>query len=501
MGGHVTPVDKGAYLERTLRGECGAEFVACKTVPGRQQVASALHDGSLLVWPLAGARTRPLRLESHRPGPLTWVATSASGGLLAASSMDATVSIWRNQAGAQTPDTIKVHFSPVRACDISHDERLLASASDDRMVKLSSLTDCRCVASLVGHSNWVRSTVFSPSAHLVVSGGDDKTVRLWCTERKEALRVWYDCSDSVASVCFDCAGASVAACSSDSTIDIWDCRTQELRQHYGRAHGNSPITQVAFHPSQDILLSSSADNTLRLWDLRAGRLRSTIYGQEKPVKSCCWDDDGKHFISCDSRVISIWAFTNCSARRDSVDRESRAPARTGSHAPSPGLPVKLQKPVPASKNSEHSQAEMSASPASLPGKQLTSPLSSKTSITCVQTEGGALLNSTAYAKDLADIPALSGRTVPARDCSLEFVPAQRPDVLEAVGKTCEHLITQMDTVTTSLQAFELRLISLENATAEVARTMEAQRRIPTSVETSTSIIECKVSADIAPSEK
>ena len=32
--------------------------------------------------------------------------------------------------------------------------------------------------------------------------------------------------------------------SEDSSINIWDVRAFGLRQHYGRAHGGSPITQA-----------------------------------------------------------------------------------------------------------------------------------------------------------------------------------------------------------------------------------------------------------------
>lgn len=37
----------------------------------------------------------------------------------------------------------------------------------------------RFVHSFVGHSNWVRSCRFSNDARLIVSGGDDCSVRLW----------------------------------------------------------------------------------------------------------------------------------------------------------------------------------------------------------------------------------------------------------------------------------------------------------------------------------
>lgn len=53
--------------------------------------------------------------------------------------------------------TRKVHFSPVRCCDLSADERLLLTSSDDKTVKLSSVKERRFMASYLGHANWVRS--------------------------------------------------------------------------------------------------------------------------------------------------------------------------------------------------------------------------------------------------------------------------------------------------------------------------------------------------------
>jgi WD40 repeat protein len=42
---------------------------------------------------------------------------------------------------------------------------------------------------------------------------------------------------------------------SDSTIKLWDVRTNQLLQHY-RAHAG-PVTHLTFHPSGNFLISSS----------------------------------------------------------------------------------------------------------------------------------------------------------------------------------------------------------------------------------------------------
>ena len=60
---------------------------------------------------------------------------------------------------------------------------LLATGSDDKTVRLwllsSDNSSATCVATLAGHGYFVYSVVFHPTAQLLATGSDDKTVRLW----------------------------------------------------------------------------------------------------------------------------------------------------------------------------------------------------------------------------------------------------------------------------------------------------------------------------------
>lgn len=72
-----------------------------------------------------------------------------------------------------------------------------ACAPPDPPLPARSLPSRRFQRSLIGHSNWVRSAAFSPDARLVVSGGDDKTVRLWDAAEGAQLATFYEHSECV----------------------------------------------------------------------------------------------------------------------------------------------------------------------------------------------------------------------------------------------------------------------------------------------------------------
>jgi WD40 repeat protein len=184
------------------------------------------------------------------------------------------------------------HDAAISALAFSPDGRRLASASHDGMVKLWDVEAWRAgsvsdrsfwviktpVASasgsppvkvLSGHSNWVFCVAYSHDGKRVVSGGYDKTVRIWDAEGAAppvVIKGGEAHSAGVRAVLFLPGDETVVSTGADRTIRFWDAKTGKERGLV-RAH-KGVIRALALAPDGKTLASGSEDQTVKLWELK-----------------------------------------------------------------------------------------------------------------------------------------------------------------------------------------------------------------------------------------
>ena len=78
------------------------------------------------------------------------------------------------------------------------------------------------ISPFVGHSDSINAVQFSPDGKVVVTGSDDKTVRVWNARTGEAIHALEGHTAAVTSVSISPEGRIIASGSSDKTIRLWD---------------------------------------------------------------------------------------------------------------------------------------------------------------------------------------------------------------------------------------------------------------------------------------
>ena len=250
--------------------------------------------------------------------PVNSIAFSPDGSLLASGSEDSVVRLW-------IPDTetlqatLHGHAASVLSVAFSSDGSLLASGSADGTVRLWNPHTEALQATLHGHTASVLSVAFSPDGLLLASGSANGTVRLWnlVTETLQATLEAH--MASVLSVAFSPDGLLLASASADGLVGLWDPHTETLQTTLGH---ESPVLSIAFSPDGDLLATGSTDGTARLWDPHMIQLKATL-GHESPVESVAFDGSLLVSGSQDGRVRQ-WELTTLIAPPSS-SQESEAP--------------------------------------------------------------------------------------------------------------------------------------------------------------------------------
>jgi len=199
--------------------------------PDHKTVATpGIMEGSVELWAI-GPRGRPSGHQATLKGDAEYclaVAFSPDCKTLAAA-MDRSVQLW-DVDGRKLKNVLRGHTDFVRSVVYSRDGKTLVSASSDGTVKLWDVDTGNVRVTLQGHKEGVSSVAISPDDKTVASAGRDAAVKLWDLAGGEEKATLRGHTGWVVSVAFSPDGRTLASGSADGTVRLWKGASDEELQ-------------------------------------------------------------------------------------------------------------------------------------------------------------------------------------------------------------------------------------------------------------------------------
>lgn len=203
-----------------------------------------------------------------------------------------------------------------------------------------------------GHMAKVNGLAITPDGKQIVSGSQDKTIRVWDIETGKTVRMirgevapgnW----GTIFALALSPDGQRLAVGgqfhrsdrAAGSVVRVYDFASGKLETVL-RGH-EDVVSALAFSPDSKHLLSGSADKTAIIWDVSARQQLYNLSGHAKDIKAVAFSRDGGRVVTgSEDGTLRLWSRTNGSRIAEMTEhqtlaqRESQKPelARTGVEA-------------------------------------------------------------------------------------------------------------------------------------------------------------------------
>ena len=195
---------------------------------------------------------------------------------------------------------LEAHTGTITSLQFSPDERLLATASEDKTAKIWRLAD-REITTLKGHSDMVTAISFSSNGELIATGSKDKTIKIWDLRGKEILTLEGH-QGSIISVTFSPDGKLIATASTDKTVKIWDLNGKKISTLDGHSDRN---VISRFSDDSTLIVTGGQFDTTRIWNPNGSIVKNI---DEYGVIDLKFDSKKQEIITISKKFsFSIWS--------------------------------------------------------------------------------------------------------------------------------------------------------------------------------------------------
>jgi len=294
---------------RVIETDGGKQVFACPPRNARIEKVAFSPNGKLVALGdtnsqvavyVPGAKGNPLALSISGAdlGEVAGVAFTADNAAVFTCGRDgkARLTVGPKPDGESAPNTAtKIrdyigHSGPVNGLAVTADGKLLVTAGDDKTVRVWDVASAKQLRAFQGHQTKLIAVAVRPDGRQIASASDDGGIRVWDLNTTDEHRAVTDSKESLWAVAVSADGKRIAAGGADKKVRVYIGEGAKLETELD---AGAPVTALAFLPDGNRLVVAGGDKAAKVWDVTAKKVVAELPGHGLAVLAVAVSEDGK----------------------------------------------------------------------------------------------------------------------------------------------------------------------------------------------------------------
>lgn len=278
------------------------------------QLASADASGRIHLWNPGNGQLEATLLGT--PGSVQALGFARNNAGVLSADSDGLIRHWK--LPVTPPQDVTGHTGKTLTLAVNADHSLVLSGSEDKTVRLWNFSNGQQIRSFDGHDAVVRCVCFSPDGTLVAAAGDGGRISVWSTTDGTLRHRRVGVQGTVTGIALTAGNRSLIAATSAQTLAVWALpgageESPEDATPVGTARlPDAGVTKLLVSPDGNTLYTCSGSGSPRIWPLNEGSLTGDapsagLNGRAGIVSGFAVSSDGKFMASCsEDGTVFVW---------------------------------------------------------------------------------------------------------------------------------------------------------------------------------------------------
>jgi len=251
---------KTGRKEATLSGHA-KRVSSVKFHPTKDVLITGSADNTVKIWSKSGDGYKPFHSINQHTSEIVGLSLHATNDYLVSASKDRSWAFHNIETGKSLLQVTEPDESPLTSVMIHPDGLILATGTEDHLIRVWDLKSQKNVATFRGHKGAITDLKFSENGYYLATSAQDDLLKLWDLRGPKNINT-LQMDSNVLSLDFDYSGKYLVA-ATGKEVRIFTSKPPDhlttLSDH------TADVTCVKWGNDAKFIVSTSMDRTLKFW--------------------------------------------------------------------------------------------------------------------------------------------------------------------------------------------------------------------------------------------